>query len=165
MGKKEVVEALVEGGNAKPTPPLGPKLSQLKLPVGQVIQKINEATKDFKGMQVPVKIIVDVETKEFEIEVGTPPTSALIKKELGLDTAAHSPGKEWVGDLPMEKVIKIAKMKMKDMNTVSLKSAVKMVLGTMISMGITVNGKNPKEVTKEVNEGKYDELIKKYEIE
>lgn len=165
MGKKEIIEALVEGGNAKPTPPLGPRLSQLKLPVGQVVQKINEATKDFKGIQVPVKIIVDIDTKEFEIEVGTPPVSALVKKELGLDTAAHSPGKEWVGDLPMEKVVKIAKMKLKDMNSTDLKAAVKMVLGTMLSMGITVDGRSPKEVTKDVEAGKYDELIKKYESE
>ncbi|HIP66735.1 MAG TPA: 50S ribosomal protein L11 [Candidatus Nanopusillus sp.] len=165
MGKKEIVEALVEGGNAKPTPPLGPKLSQLKLPVGQVIQKINEATKDFKGIQVPVKIIVDVETKEFEIEVGMPPVSALVKKELGLNTAAHSPGKEWVGDLPMEKVVKIAKMKLKDMNTADLKSAVKMIIGTMLSMGVTADGKNPKEATRDVDAGKYDELINKYKSE
>jgi large subunit ribosomal protein L11 len=163
MGKKQVIEALVEGGQAKPGPPLGPQLSQLKLPVGQVIQKINEATKDFKGMQVPVKIIVDVDTKEFEIEVGTPPVSALVKKELGIDTAAHSPGKEWVGDLPMETVVKIAKTKLKDMNTTSLKSAVKIVVGTLVSMGVKVDGKPPKDVIKEINEGKYDELIKKYE--
>ena len=163
MGKKEVIEALVEGGNAKPTPPLGPQLSQLKLPVGQVVQKINEATKDFKGMQVPVKIIVDVETKEFEIEIGTPPVSALVKKEIGIDTAAHSPGREVVGDISIESIVKIAKMKIKDMNTSNLKSAVKTVLGTLVSMGVNVEGKNPKEVTKEVNEGKYDDIIKKYE--
>ena len=163
MGKKQIIEALVEGGQAKPTPPLGPQLSQLKLPVGQVVQKINEATKDFKGMQVPVKIIVDIDTKEFEIEVGTPPVSALVEKEVGIETAAHSPGKEFVGDISMEAVVKIAKTKLNNMNTTILKSAVKTVIGTLVSMGITVDGKNPKEVTKEVDEGKYDDLIRKYE--
>ena len=160
MGKKEIIEVLVEGGNAKPTPPLGPKLSQLKLNVGEVVQKINEVTKEFKGIQVPVKIIVDVETKQYEIEVGTPSVASLVKKELGIETAAHSPKREWVGNLSFEKVVKIAKIKIKDMNTTDLKSAVKMVLGTLSSMGIKVDGKDPKEVIKEVNEGKYDDLIK-----
>lgn len=160
MGKTEVIELLVEGGNAKPGPTIAPKLSQLKLNVGEVIAKINEATKDFKGLQVPVKLIIDVETKKYTIEVGLPPVSALVKKELGIETAAHNPGKEVVGDISIESVIKIAKMKMKDMNTNNLKSAVKMVLGTLVSMGVTVNGKNPKEVIKEINEGKYDHLLK-----
>lgn len=159
MGKKEIIDALVEGGKAKPTPPLGPKLSQLKLPVGQVIQKINEATKEFAGMQVPVKIIVDLDTKEFEVEVGTPPVSALVKKELGIETAAHSAGKEWVGDLNMDQVVKIARMKIKDMNTTNLKSAVKIVLGTILSMGVKVEGKDPREIQKEIDEGKWDSIF------
>ncbi|RDD52712.1 50S ribosomal protein L11 [Nanoarchaeota archaeon NZ13-N] len=160
MGKKETIELLVEGGNAKPGPTIAPKLSQLKLNVGEVIKEINEKTKQFSGMQVPVKLIVDLETKEYEIEIGLPPVTSLVKKELNIETAAHNPGKETVGDLPIEKVIEIARLKMKDMNTKDLKSSVKMVLGTLVSMGVTVNGKNPKEVIKEVNEGKYDELIK-----
>jgi len=160
MGKKEVIELLVEGGNAKPGPTIAPKLSQLKLNVGEVIKQINEKTKQFTGIQVPVKIIVDVETKQYEIEVGLPPVSALVKRELKIETAAHNPGKEVVGDISLEKVIEIAKMKMKDMNTSSLKSAVKMVLGTLVSMGVTVNGKHPKEVIKEINEGKYDNLLR-----
>jgi len=163
MGKKEIIELLVEGGNVKPGPTIAPKLSQLKLNVGEVIAKINEATKDFRGMQVPVKLIVDIDTKEYTIEVGTPPVSALVKKELGIETAAHNPSKEIVGDLKFEQIVKIAKMKIKDMNTTKLKSAVKLVLGTLVSMGVTVEGKNPKEVIKEVDEGKYDDIIKKYE--
>ncbi|MEM0379519.1 MAG: 50S ribosomal protein L11 [Nanopusillaceae archaeon] len=160
MGKKEIIELLVEGGNAKPGPTIAPKLSQLKLNVGEVIKAINEKTKIFEGMQVPVKIIVDVETKKFEIEVGLPPVSALIKKELKIETAAHNPGKEVVGDIKLEKVIEIAKLKMQDMNTNNLKSAVKMVLGSLVSMGVTVNGKNPKEIIEEINKGKYDDIIK-----
>ncbi len=159
MGKKEVIEALVEGGNAKPTPPLGPQLSQYKLPVGKVVQDINKATQEFKGMQVPVKIIVDIETKEYEIKVGVPPATALIKKELGIKTGAHEPGKEVVGDLSMEQVVKIAKMKIEQMNTRNLKSAVKTILGVCLSMGVTVEGKDPREVQKEVDEGKWDSVI------
>ena len=159
MGK-EVIELLVEGGNAKPGPNIGPKLSQLRLNIGEVINKINEATKDFKGLQVPVKIIVDTETRKYEIEVGLPPTSSLLKKEAGIEVAKRVTGNEVLGNVTFEQILKIAKMKMKDLNTNDLKAAVKMILGTALSLGLTVDGKNPKEVIKEVNEGKYDNLLK-----
>ena len=79
-----VVEALVPGGKASAGPPLGPALGPLGVNVAQVVAKINEQTKDLNGMQVPVKVIVKSRT-EFEIEVGTPPTSALIIKEMGVE--------------------------------------------------------------------------------
>jgi large subunit ribosomal protein L11 len=159
MGKKEVIELLVEGGNAKPGPNIGPKLSQLKLNVGEVINKINEATKEFKGLQVPVKIIVDTETRKYEIEVGLPPTSSLLKKEAGIEVAKRVTGTEILGNITFQQVIKVAKMKMKDFNTTNFKSAVKMVLGTALSLGLTVDGKNPKEIIKEIDEGKYDNIL------
>ena len=159
MGK-EVIELLVEGGNAKPGPNIGPKLSQLKLNVGEVISKINEATKEFKGLQVPVKIIVDTETRKYEIEVGLPPTSSLLKREANIEVAKRTKPDEVVGNVKMEQIIKVAKMKMKDLNTNNLKSAVKMVLGTALSLGLTVNNRNPKELIKEVDQGLYDNLLK-----
>jgi large subunit ribosomal protein L11 len=159
MGK-EVIELLVEGGNAKPGPNIGPKLSQLKLNIGEVISKINEATKEFKGLQVPVKIIVDTETKKYEIEVGLPPTSSLLKKEANIEIAKRTKPGEIVGNVTIEQIIKVAKMKMKDLNTNDLKSAVKMVLGTALSLGLTVNNRNPKELIKEVDQGLYDNLLK-----
>ena len=159
MGK-EVIELLVEGGNAKPGPNIGPKLSQLKLNIGEVISKINEVTKEFKGLQVPVKIIVDTETKKYEIEVGLPPTSSLLKKEANIEIAKRTKPGEIVGNVTMEQIIKVAKMKMKDLNTNNLKSAVKMVLGTALSLGLTVDNRNPKELIKEVDQGLYDNLLK-----
>jgi large subunit ribosomal protein L11 len=159
MGK-EVIELLVEGGNAKPGPNIGPKLSQLKLNIGEVINRINEATKEFKGLQVPVKIIVDTETRKYEIEVGLPPTSSLLKKEANIEIAKRTKPDEVVGNITMEQVIKVAKVKMKDLNTNDLKSAVKMVLGTALSLGLTVNNRNPKELIKEVDQGLYDNLLK-----
>lgn len=166
MGK-ETIEALVDGGAAKPTPPLGPTLAMAKLNVGKVIQMINEKTKEFAGMKVPVKIIYDTDTKEvIEIKVGTPPVSSLVKKELGVEKAKISEedqkkGVTSIGNLTMQQVVKIAKMKMDDLYAKDLKSAVKQVLGTIVSMhGITVEGKEPKEVLKEVKEGKWDELLK-----
>ncbi|MCQ6254766.1 50S ribosomal protein L11 [Methanocaldococcus sp.] len=160
---KEVVEVLITGGKATAGPPLGPAIGPLGVNVMQVVKEINEKTKDYEGMQVPVKIIVDTETRKFEIEVGIPPTTALIKKELGIETAAHEPRHEVVGNLTLEQVIKIAKMKMDSMLSYTLKNAVKEVLGTCGSMGVTVEGKDPKEVQKEIDAGVYDEYFKEDE--
>jgi len=77
---KQTVDAMVEGGKATAAPPLGPALGPLGVNIGQVISEINKKTADFKGVQVPVKIIVD-EDKNVTITVGTPPASALIKQE------------------------------------------------------------------------------------
>jgi len=149
----QVVEVLVTGGRATPGPPLGPAIGPLGLNVKKVVEEINKKTKEFEGLAVPVKIIVK-EDKSFEIEVGVPPVSALIKKELGIEKGAHKTKHEVVGNLTLEQVIKIAKMKRKQMLSYTLKSAVKEVLGTCVSMGVTVEGKHPKEVIKEINEGK-----------
>ncbi len=159
MGKK-TIDALVDGGKASAGPPLGPALGQLKVNVKAVIDAINEKTKVFAGMKVPVKVIVDDETKEFEIEVGTPPVSQLIKNELKIEKLSQQSGKDFVGNLSIEQVVKIAKMKREGMLVNSLKSAVKSVIGTCVSVGVMVEGKNPKEVIKEIDEGKYDEIIK-----
>ncbi|MPW39109.1 50S ribosomal protein L11 [Thermococcus sp. 101 C5] len=163
MTKKQVVEVLVEGGKATPGPPLGPAIGPLGLNVKQVVDRINEATKDFVGMQVPVKIIVDPVTRQFEIEVGTPPVSQLIKKELGLEKGSSEPGRTIVGNLTMEQIIKIARAKKQQMLAADLKAAAKEVIGTALSMGVTVEGKDPREVQKEIDEGVYDEVFAKAE--
>jgi large subunit ribosomal protein L11 len=148
----QVVEVLVQGGRATPGPPLGPAIGPLGLNVKQVVDKINEATKDYDGLAVPVKIIVK-EDKTFEIQVGIPPTAALVKKELKLEKTSSKTGKEFVGNLTMEQVIKVAKMKKNEMLSYSLKSAVKEVLGTCVSIGVSVEGKHPRDVQREVDEG------------
>ena len=163
MGEKKTIEALVPGGQATAGPPLGPALGPLGVNVMAIVNKINELTKDFGGMKVPVKIIVDVDTKEFEVEVGTPTTSALIVKELGIEKGSGDPGKQKVGNLTIQQVIKIAKMKRQELLAKSLKKAAKEVLGSCVSMGVTVEGKDPREVQKEIDEGKYDELFEKEE--
>jgi large subunit ribosomal protein L11 len=83
-------------------------------------------------------------------------TSELIKKAVGIQKGG-SDQKKPVGDLSLDEVIEIAKQKMKDLMSKDLKAAVKEVLGTMLSMGITCEGKNPKEIIKEIDEGKYDD--------
>ncbi len=160
---KETVEVLIEGGKATAGPPIGPSLGPLKVNVGAVVKAINEKTAEFKGMQVPVKIIVDTETKEFEIKIGTPPASALIKKELGIEKAAHNPKTEVVGNLSVEQLIKITKMKWDDLTGKTLKERMKEIAGTCVSMGVQIDGKSAKEFIKELNEGKYDDAIKKHE--
>jgi len=127
-----------------------------------IVNEINEKTKDFAGMRVPVKVFVDVETKRFRVEVGTPTTAALIVKELRLTKGSHQPAKEIVGDLPMRVAIKIAIIKKKALRTMDIKKAVKQVIGTCQSMGVTVDGKSPKEVQKAIDEGVYDELFKEF---
>ncbi len=149
MSKKQVVEVLVEGGKATPGPPLGPALGPLGVPIPKVIAAINEKTKEYAGMQVPVKVIVDPATKEFEIEVGIPPTSALIKKELGIEKGAKAG--EIVGSLSLDQLVKIAKIVMKKSYAKDLKAAVKTVVGTCVSMGVAIEGKHPKEFLKEVD--------------
>lgn len=161
MAEKKVVEALVSGGQATAGPPLGPALGPLGVNVLAVVNKINELTSSYAGMRVPVKIIVDVETKEFEVEVGMPTTSALIVKEAGIQKGSGAPSTETAGNLTFDQVLKIAKIKMPALLAKDLKAAVKEIVGTCLSMGVTVEQKSPKVVLKEIDEGKYDELIEK----
>lgn len=151
----QVVEVLVPGGQASPGPPLGPAIGPLGLNVKEVVDRINEATKDYEGLNVPVKIIVH-DDRSFDIEVGIPPVSALIKRELGIEKGATNPGREFVGNLTMEQLLSIARIKKQQSLSYTLKEVVKEVLGTCNSMGITVEGKHPKELTKEIDEGKVD---------
>lgn len=156
---KKVVEALVAGGQATAGPPLGPALGPLGVNVLAIVNKINEVTKDYAGMKVPVKVTVDPETKEFEVTVGTPTTSALIVSELKLEKGSGSPKAQKVGDLNMEQVVKIAKRKSAELLSPNLKAAAKEVLGSCVSMGVTVDGKDPREVQKEIDEGKHDSIL------
>lgn len=158
---KKVVEALVAGGQATAGPPLGPALGPLGVNVLAIVNKINEVTKDYAGMKVPVKVIVDTETKEFEVTVGTPTTSALIVSELKIEKGSGSPKAQKVGNLSMEQVVHIARVKQAELLSPNLKAAVKEVLGSCVSMGVTVDGKEPKEVQKEIDEGKHNSALEK----
>ena len=151
----QIVEVLVPGGNASPGPPLGPAIGPLGLNVKEVVDRINEATKDYEGLSVPVKIIVH-DDRSFEIEVGIPPVSALIKRELGIEKGSSQPGREFVGDLTFEQLLKIARMKKQQSLSYDLRGVVKEVLGTCVSMGVKVEGKNPKDLLVEIEDGKVE---------
>jgi len=157
---KATIKALVDGGKATPGPPLGPALGPLGVNIGQIVAKINEKTAAFEGMKVPVKIIIDKKTKQFDIEVGSPPVSALIRKELGLEKGAKTAGKEVVGNLTFGQAIELAKLKLGAMMAKDLKASVKEVLGTCVSMGVTVDGREAREVQREIDEGKHDEELR-----
>jgi large subunit ribosomal protein L11 len=152
----ETIKALVEGGKASAGPPLGPALGPLGVNIMQIINTINEKTKQFDGMKVPVKVIVDPKTKDFQIEVGTPPATSLILKELGLEKGSGSAGTHKIGDLTVNQAIKVAKMKYDNLLGKELKQKTKEVIGTCVSIGITVEGKTPQEVQKAIDEGEYD---------
>ena len=154
----EEVEVLVEGGKASAGPPLGPALGPLGLNVPEVVKKINEVTKDFQGMKVPVKIIVDPSTKNYELKVGTPPASALIMKRAGIEKGAGDENP--VGNITMKDVVEIAKMKKNDLLGKDLRAKAKEIIGTCISMGVTIDGMRGKEVIKKIEEGEYEEFFK-----
>jgi large subunit ribosomal protein L11 len=160
MSEKKTIEALIDGGKATAGPPLGPALGPLGVNVLQIVNEINDLTKSYAGMKVPVKIIIDVETKSFEVEVGTPTTSALIVKELSIEKGSGTAGTESVGNLSKEQVINIAQSKIKDSFANTLKSMVKEVLGTCVSMGVTVEDNDPREIQKNIDNGEWDELLK-----
>jgi large subunit ribosomal protein L11 len=163
MADKKIVELLVSGGQATAGPPLGPALGPLGVNVMMIVNKINELTKDYAGMKVPVKVAVDPETKEFEVSVGTPTASALIVSELKIEKGSGTPNTAKVGDLNMEQVLRITKIKRHELLAKNLKVAAKEILGSCVSMGVTVDGKDPREVQKEIDEGKYDEIFSKSE--
>lgn len=159
MPEKKVISALVTGGEASAGPPLGPQLGPLGVNVLAIVNEINKVTGEFKGMRVPVKIEVDQESKQFSVSVGMPTTSALLVKEVGLAKGASKSGTEFVGDITFDQVVKIAKLKMGGSYANSLKSVVKEVIGSCVSMGVKIDGKNPKDVMQEVEEGKLDSKI------
>lgn len=155
----QVVEVLIEGGKATAAPPLGPALGPTGVNIGQVVADINKKTEAFKGMQVPVKVEVNPATKTYSISIGTPPASALIKKEAGLQKGSGKPKTELVADLKIEQIIKIAKMKEGSLLGASMKARVKEVIGTCRSAGVMVEGVPAGEATKLVGQGKFDKEI------
>jgi large subunit ribosomal protein L11 len=160
---KEVIELLVEGGKAKPSQTIISKLESYKIKAEDVFKEINEKTKEYQGEKVKVKILIN---KGYEIKISAPSVASLIKKELGIEVAKITPeekaaGKTSVGNLSFEQIVKIAKIKFDDLLVKDLKTAVKVVLGTANSLtGVLVENKRPKEIIKEIDEGKWDEFFK-----
>ena len=154
----ETIEALVPGGQANPGPPLGPELGPTPVNVQAVVQEINDQTEAFDGTEVPVTITYE-EDGSFEIEVGVPPTAELIKDEAGFETGSGEPHEEFVADLSVEQVKQIAEQKHPDLLSYDLKNAAKEVVGTCVSLGVTIDGENPREFKEKIDSGEYDDVF------
>jgi large subunit ribosomal protein L11 len=162
----DVIEVLVPGGKASPGPPIGPALGPLGINIKAVVDDINAKTASYNGMQVPVKVIVD-DKKNVTLEIGIPPASALILIEAGLEKGASGEAglekglssERTVGNISIAQVIKIAKMKRQSSLSYELKNTVKEILGTCLSMGITVDEKPARDVQKAIDAGEYADLF------
>jgi large subunit ribosomal protein L11 len=161
MADKKSISALVTGGEASAGPPLGPALGPMGVNVLQVVNTINDKTKGFSGMKIPVKVEVDPDTKKFTVEVGVPPTAALINKEAGVNKGSGTAGTTFAGNIGIEGAIKIAKMKLDSSYAKDIKGAVKEVIGTCVSSGMQVDNKPAKEIYADIRAGKYDEALQK----
>ncbi len=159
------IKILVEGGAMKPGPALSQKLGPAGININEVIKKVNEVTKDFKGLKVPVELDVDLGTKEFEIKVSSPPMSELMKRELGIEKGSGMQNKMQVANASIEQIISVAKTKLPNLLANDLKAAVKSVVGTCVSLGVLIENKLAVEVAKEVEEGKYDKEIQEEKTE
>jgi large subunit ribosomal protein L11 len=154
----EIIEVLVDGGEASPGPPLGPALGPLGVNIMNVANDINKKTSAFKGMKVPVKITI-ADDKSYEIEIGTPPISALIKDELGIEKGASNPRTDKAGDMTIEQLVRVCEMKGDSLLGATLKNRALEVTGSCVSSGIYIDGKPPKEAQRLIKEGAYDAAL------
>ena len=159
------INLLIEGGNMKPGPAVAQQLGPMGVNMGKVISDVNEATKEFKGMKVPVELDVDEKTKDFTIHTSSPPTSELLKNELNLEKGSDKQAEVKVGNASIEDLIKIAKIKLPNMLDRDMNAAVKSVLGTSASIGILVENENPNDLIQAVNDGKFDSEINELKTE
>ncbi len=143
------VSVLVEGGKATAGPPLGPALGPLGVNVVQVVQAINEQTKGFAGMRVPVVVKVNPSTRQFTLVVGRPPVAALLLKEAGKEKGSGKSKSEVLGDVSLDQVKQIAEAKGSDLYGRSIEENMNQVIGTCVSMGLTVNGEDPRALLKQ----------------
>ncbi len=160
-----IIKLLVDGGEMKPGPTVAQKIGPMGINMGQVISSVNEATAQFKGTKVPVALDVDPKTKLFKIEVFSPPTSGLLKKELALEKGAGDHKKEKMANASIEQIIKIAKIKHPSMLAREFKSAVKSVVGSCASLGILIENKEAVALEEDIQNGMFDTEINEQRTE
>jgi large subunit ribosomal protein L11 len=141
MAKKVIgfIKLHVKGGQANPAPPVGPALGQHGVNIMEFCKQFNAKTQNSQGVITPVEITVYGD-RSFSFITKTPPASFLIKKAAGLQKASGVPNTEKVGTVTRAQLEEIAEIKMADLNTSSMDSAVKMLAGTCRSMGIELRG-------------------------
>ncbi len=139
------VKLQVKGGQANPSPPVGPALGSKGLNIMEFCKQFNARTQDKMGTVLPVLITV-FSDKSFEFVVKTPPAANLLLEAAKIKSGSAEPNRKKVGSVTWDQVKVIAETKMPDLNAFKVESAMKMVAGTARSMGITVSGKAPWEV-------------------
>jgi large subunit ribosomal protein L11 len=147
-----IISGLVEGGKASGGPPFGPALGPLGVNINAIVAEINEKTKQFAGIKISVKVIVDTATKTAKIEVGSPSTSAMIMKELNIAVGAKAKG-ETVGNITLEQAKAIAKSKESKLYGNSFAERVKQVLGTCKSIGVKCENEDARETIRKISAG------------
>lgn len=160
-----VVNVKFPGGQAAQAKDKLEQLEEYGIDVEKLIEELNELTSIYKGFDITVKIAVDTDTGEYDLEVKPPTTTEILLKMVGAKEPSGDPMHQKIGDLPFEKIVEIAILKKPSLNAKTLKAAVKTILGSARSIGITVNGKDAKQVTQEVESGVYDAVLAKYEDE
>jgi large subunit ribosomal protein L11 len=150
---------IVNGGKATGGPPIGPALGPMGVNIMAIVNKINEETAEYDGLPVPVDVIIDTDTKAFSVKVGMLTTFALISQATGIDKGSGTPNTDFAADLSFDQLIGVAKKKRGGIYAASLKKAVREVLGTCQSAGVTVEGRHAKEVQDAILAGEYDEQL------
>lgn len=138
----------------------GPAVGPTGINIKDVVDEINKQTMVFKGLTVPVRIECDPETKQFEIFVETPSTASLLLKELGVEKGSSASSEDKIGDLTLDQIINVVQAKKDKFLDKNFKNTVKTVLGTALSIGITVEGQDPREIQKRIDIGDYDDKIR-----
>lgn len=141
MAKKKTVTAQVKlqcpGGQATPSPPVGPALGQHGVNIGQFVQQFNAATKDMPGITIPV-IITIYSDRTFEFKLKSPPASVLLRMAAGVPKGAANPRTEKVGKVTKDQLREIAAKKGEDLNARDVEHAMRVIAGTARSMGIEI---------------------------
>jgi large subunit ribosomal protein L11 len=142
---KEIIGYLklqIRGGQANPSPPVGPALGSKGLNIMEFCKQFNARTQDRMGQLLPVVISIYGD-KSFEFVVKTPPAAVLLMEAAKIKKGSPEPNRVKVGSVSWDQVKKIAETKMQDLNAMEVESAMKMVAGTARSLGIRVTGKTP----------------------
>lgn len=163
MARIKIIKAQIEGGKASSAPPLGPALADTGLNITEIIDRINRMTEEFKGYTITVKITVDLDSKSYSIDLELPTTTSLLLSAAKVAEPSGDPMHKKIGNIGIEDAARIATLKKPELNTKSLKAAIKMILSSARTIGITVEGRDPKDVIKDIDRGVYDEVIRRYE--
>jgi len=134
-----IIKLQIQAGAANPAPPVGPALGQHGVNIMEFCKAYNAATESQRGQIVPVEISV-YEDRSFTFVTKTPPAARLLLKAAGVEKGSGEPQKTKVAKVTMDQVREIAKTKMEDLNANDLDNAAKIIAGTALSMGITVEG-------------------------